>query len=590
MGLRRRRESSARAASAAADVIEKSLSIGKVEEPRVSAERWNWKWKKSHFVFALCLLGGCILLHVAAAGFGFCLYDDQHQIVHNQTLEWSLAPGYFVHDVWRFAQPLYRNFYRPVFLLWLLINWKLFAMNAVAWHLVQLLLHACVALLVWRLARHLLRDEFAAGVAGVVFAVHPAHVESAVWLSGSTEPLVAFFFLASFLAYLRSRGECTPDDFTKSGARVWWLLSGLLALPALFSKETALALPGLILLHAWWFSGDIKGESEVPAPAGSKVLHALTSVAPVLVASAIYFGMRIAVMQHLAVASNSLWRVLLTAPLDLVECLRLSLWPYPLALFYDLHLLSAPTPGFWLALVVVVAGAAATVWASRRQPVLRLVAAWWLLPLLPVLAGLMSFPAGDLLHDRYVYLSTVAVALLAGWAIARLPESPQRLLGVAVNRMVPLLVVTLAGALLTIAQTQVWHDPLSLFGHAVEVAPESVKARNLYANQLLKAGAMQPALELYAGTLRLDPDGWDTNFAYGVTLLSTNHLPEAEERLRHACEVDTTNALGYALLAETLRAEGRTAEARNALRYGLAHADSQQDMLKAKLAEMESQP
>jgi len=552
----------------------------------VSAERWN----KNHIVFALSLLVGCILLHIGSAGFGFCLYDDQHQIVHNQTLEWSQATGYFVHDVWRFAQPLYRNFYRPVFLLWLLINWKLFAMNAVAWHLVQLLLHALVAVLVWRLALHLLRDEFAAGVAGIVFAVHPAHVESAVWLSGSTEPLVAFFFLASFLAYLRGRRKSLPDASTKSRARLWWLLSGLLALPALFSKETALALPGLILMHAWWFGGDVEHESEAPLPVGAKILGVLSSAAPVLLATVIYFGMRLAVMRHLAVASNSLWRVLLTAPLDLVECLRLSLWPYPLALFYDLHLLSAPTPGFWLALVVVVAMVGVTLWASRREPVLRLVAAWWLLPLLPVLAGLISFPAGDLLHDRYVYLSTVAVALLAGWAIARLPESPQKVLGVAANRMVPLLVLTLAGALLTITQTQVWRDPLSLFGHAVEVAPESVKARNLYANQLLKAGALQPALELYAGTLRLDPDGWDTNFAYGVTLLSTGHLPDAEERLHHACEVDATNALGYALLAETLRAEGRPAEARNALRYGLAHADSQQELLKAKLAELEGQP
>ncbi len=548
------------------------------------------RWNKNHIVFALCLLAGCILLHVAAAGFGFCLYDDQHQIVHNQTLEWSQATGYFVHDVWRFAQPLYRNFYRPVFLLWLLINWKLFAMNAVAWHLVQLLLHASVAVLVWRLARHLLRDEFAAAVAGIVFAVHPAHVESAVWLSGSTEPLVAFFFLASFLAYLRGRRESSPEASTKSPARVWWMLSGLLALPALFSKETALALPALILLHAWRFGGDAERESETPPPVGPKVLAVLTSAAPVLLATVIYFGMRLAVMRHLAVASNSLGRVLLTAPLDLLECLRLSLWPYPLALFYDLHLLSAPTAGFWLALLVVAAVVGVTLWASRREPVLRMVAAWWLLPLLPVLAGLMSFPAGDLLHDRYVYLSTVGVALLAGWAIARLPQSPQKILGVAANRMVPLLAVTLAGALLTVTQTQVWHDPLSLFGHAVEVAPESVKARNLYANQLLKAGALQPALELYAGTLRLDPDGWDTNFAYGVTLLSTGHPSEAEERLRHACEVDATNALGYALLAETLRAEGRPAEARNALRYGLAHADSQQDLLKAKLAELDGQP
>jgi len=554
---------------------------------RVSAAHW----KKSHLVFALCLFVGCVLLHLRGAGFGFSLYDDQHQIVHNQTLEWSQAPGYFVHDVWRFAQPQYRNYYRPVFLLWLLVNWKLFAANAVAWHLAQLLLHAAVAVLVWSLARHLLKIEFAAAVAGVIFAVHPAHVESAVWLSGSTEPLVAFFFLASFLAYLRGRGDGVIRQSSGDGARWWWLLSGVLALPALFAKETALALPVLIVLHAWLFSED--GESaasEVQPQGAARISVALKSAMPVLVATVIYLAMRVTVMQHLAVASNSLWQVALTAPLDLVECLRLSLWPYPLALFYNLHLLTAPTAGFALALVVVLAVVALAVWAARRERLLGLVAAWWLLPLLPVLAGLLSFPAGDLVHDRYVYLSTIAVALLAGWAIARLPESPQKVLGVAANRMVPLLLLTAVGAVLTVQQTEVWRDGMTLFGHATEVSPENVRARNLYSNQLLKAGAAGPALEIYAGTLRLDPDGWETNFAYGVTLLSTGHLPEAEERLRHACEVDATNALGYVLLAETLRSEGHPTEARNALRYGLAHADSQQDLLRAKLAELEATP
>ncbi len=515
-------------------------------------------WKKSHIIFALCLLGATVLLHLRGAGFGFSLYDDQHQIVHNQTLEWSQAPGYFVHDVWRFAQPQYRNYYRPVFLLWLLVNWKLFA----------------------------------AAAAGVVFAVHPAHVESAVWLSGSTEPLVAFFFLASFLAYLRGCGEDVLSESAGGSARAWWLLSGVLALPALFAKETALALPVLILLHAWLFVGR---ETAVDSAAsrqshGAKFYGAVKSAAPVLAATAIYLVMRVMVMQHLAVASNSLWRAMLTAPLDLVECLRLSLWPYPLALFYNLHLLKAPTAGFVVALVVVLAVAALAVWAARLERLLGLVAAWWLLPLLPVLAGLLSFPEGDLVHDRYVYLSTIAVALLVGWAVAQLPESPQKVLGVAANRLIPLMLLAAVGAVLTVQQTEVWRDGMTLFGHAAEVSPESVRARNLYSNQLLKAGAVVPALEIYAGTLRLDPDGWGTNFAYGVTLLSTGHLPEAEERLRHACEVDATNTLGYVLLAEALRAEGHPNEARNALRYGLAHADGQRELLRAKLAELEAAP
>src|SRR5205085_1082795 len=96
-------------------------------------------------------------------------------------------------------------YYRPLFNLYLLVNYQLFHLNPAGWHLLLVLWHLLVTLLVYRLARRLLKDEGGALTAALIFGVHPVHIESVAWISGVTEPMLAVFFLGALLGYLRWR-------------------------------------------------------------------------------------------------------------------------------------------------------------------------------------------------------------------------------------------------------------------------------------------------------------------------------------------------------------------------------------------------
>ena len=65
------------------------------------------------------------------------MYDDEGQIVHDIFVQhWHFVPAYFVSHVWQYFVPhLPGNYYRPVFLIWLLLNFKLFGLHAAGWHL-----------------------------------------------------------------------------------------------------------------------------------------------------------------------------------------------------------------------------------------------------------------------------------------------------------------------------------------------------------------------------------------------------------------------------------------------------------------------
>jgi len=117
----------------------------------------------------LVFLAG-VALYVPTARYGFT-YDDV-PIIAGQPLLHSLAH-------WReiLALPWWKyDLYRPLTSLTLAADWSLSGGNPQLFHLNNALLHGLASLLVFLLAVDLL--PYGALVAGVVFAVHPVHVEA----------------------------------------------------------------------------------------------------------------------------------------------------------------------------------------------------------------------------------------------------------------------------------------------------------------------------------------------------------------------------------------------------------------------------
>jgi 4-amino-4-deoxy-L-arabinose transferase-like glycosyltransferase len=183
-----------------------------------------------------------VLPYLHTLGFAF-VFDDHGQIVGSPRVQsWSHLPGYFTGDVWRSPVGFPGNYYRPLFLLWFLVNYTVFDAWPPGWHLTSVLAHALASVLVWLTARRLAGPQ-AGLIAGVLFALHPVHVEAVAWVSGATEPLLAVCVLGSFWTYLRS---------LEPGASGLWRELSLLAYGlALLSKETAVVLPLLLAAHSW---------------------------------------------------------------------------------------------------------------------------------------------------------------------------------------------------------------------------------------------------------------------------------------------------------------------------------------------------
>src|SRR5437763_1902811 len=145
--------------------------------PKVTSSGMHPPTRQTWYLAALLLITA--LSYGATLRFGY-VYDDVLQIENNPRIKSvDYFPSYFTHQVWEHAKGQPQNLYRPLFMIWLWLNFLMFGVSPAGWHATTLLLHLVVVWMVHRLARRLLPDDpMAALIAAAVFALHPIHVEA----------------------------------------------------------------------------------------------------------------------------------------------------------------------------------------------------------------------------------------------------------------------------------------------------------------------------------------------------------------------------------------------------------------------------
>lgn len=489
------------------------------------------------------------------------ILDDGWAALDNP-LTWSLGrAGRIFRELYGFAgEPSVRGPYRPITTLSYAINYAVHGRFTPGYHAVNVALHAAASLLALALARRLAgvalpgREGRVALLAGLLFALHPAHVEAVATIFGRTEPLSACFALGALLLALDRRS-----------AR--WKLPGALALlvAGVLAKEVAIVTPALFLGLALALpraAGLAARPGLRDAPARRALLEAAGVAALLLAAFVPYLlgrgpALAVAPEARWFPAETPGWSVALTMSRVLAEYLRILAFPSFLggdfAYAARLPTLAGPTAGFALGTAAWLGALAVAALLLRPAPLAAAGIAWIFLPLLPVL---QIVPVGVLLAERLLYLPSVGFCLAAAAALgAFLPGAETKAAGAAgpAQRFAgqrAAAVASAAGlaaaALLagrTVARTLDWRTDVAYWSSELEKAPR------------------QPVV--------------NNNLA--VAHMARREYPQAVERLRVALEVQPRYWRSHVNLAISLAELGRPEEARRsfeaALRLGQGSAD-----------------
>ncbi|MGH9523235.1 MAG: tetratricopeptide repeat protein [Terriglobales bacterium] len=467
-------------------------------------------------------LTATFLVFLRTGAFAF-VYDDATEIVNNPGIHsWSNLAHVF-------TTPFLRTpYYRPLVLIWLRCCDALFGTHPAGWHMMSVLANVAVTALVYLVARKL-AGAWPALIAAALFGLHPVHIESVAWISAVVDPLYAGFFLAAFLAYLKS---------TESRRLQWTLVSCALYAAALLSKEPAIVFPAVVAAHALLFADK------------DRLRQAIRAVLPSVIVTAVYIVVRLAVVPpYLNPGSAiSIRTTLLTEPSILLLYVSKLFWPVGLSGFYDKPYVSTfSLAHFVLPLVALLLIAIALVVWARRSEHENLIAfsvAWFLLTLAPALNFRLLVP-GEFLHDRYLYLPSFAFCLLVGIALegwskrlsmepryARIPAA----IAVAVC-------VCFAG--LNLVQQGPWASDVALYSHGFVAAPNNNFVENNFARLLTDRGQFREAIPLYEQVLRRDPNFEQAHYNLGYTYYRFGDLAQARRELQRAVALNPLDSFAY---------------------------------------------
>lgn len=390
-------------------------------------------------------------LFLPTLGYDF-IGDDFVLIKDNPQIK-SLAngPRLFLSDfhIWQ-----YSNYYRPLIMVSFSWDYALYKENPRGYHLTNAIIHGLCSALVALLAWLLLQSPYAAVMAGALFALHPAHPEAVAFISSRTDLLATFFSLLALIA-IAKRTE-------KGWGPILW--APLFFFLALLSKETAVVvlIPMAILLYQ-------KNQAEQPKP-GTIILKLLPSALMTI----IYFFLRYLALGSWGMAKIELRRFY--SPLFLFELflrqLSLLLFP-PQRVQYLYNPLQKTYPAdfqFWFFGGLTIVFLAGVFYLVYRRPATAAFFALLLLPCLPALY--ISLYNDAITMERYLYLPSVGLALLAGWGFLQVP--PQRMKGAVVGLAVILAVYT--GAALW--RTPLWKNEVVLFEALKQKYPASPFVRS----------------------------------------------------------------------------------------------------------------
>ncbi|MGA2213962.1 MAG: tetratricopeptide repeat protein [Bryobacteraceae bacterium] len=487
---------------------------------KIHAPRLLLLWAVALAAYSNSFHGGIFFDNIAAL-----IEDPRIQSVTASNIRAILTEGY-----WHIAPD--SGLYRPAATLSYLLNYAVFdnGANPVGYHWVNFVLHGVNVSLVYALGISIFAAPALALALAALWGLHPLLTESVANIVGRADLLEAFGVLAGLLCYIRWSAA--------TGRRRRWWLAALAASQTigLFSKESALILPALLLVYDLAWSERPSWRARVPAYAAV----ALPIAAFTYVRIQLHLRTLSAVSHNLG-TSTGFWGARFRNLQIVGKSIRLFVWPDHLSPDYSFNAipkfdwrLSAWEDAQMLIVLAVCLGAVAFALRCRRawKPMFFFVI-FFFVTLAPTAAAV------GVMGERFLYVPTVG---LVGCLVATLdalgrrfssrwPFSPQM-------AWIALGVACLALAIRTHARNSDWQDELSLWSSAVRAVPGDARAHLNLGNALAKTpGRLPEAIAEFRTAARILPERAHEHYYLGRALAgmpdgAPDAVPEFQAALR----------------------------------------------------------
>src|SRR5260221_6340426 len=423
-------------------------------------------------LFIILLIALIAFLPALKAGF---VWDDKNYIQNNPELH-----SINLKEI--FSSYVLGN-YHPLTMLSLAIEYHFWGLNEAGYHIINVLLHLLNIILVFYTIFLLSNKTGVALIVALLFGIHPMHVESVAWASELKDLLYTFFFLASYILYLK---------YIKSNKNKFLFYALLLFMFSLLSKAMAVSLPLLLLLTDYFKGRKIN-------------IKILLEKLPFFIL-AVIFGV---VAIHAQKSSHAIQDIntftfpqrIIFASYSFITYLLKLLVPFHLSAYYPYPIRSGEhLPSQYYIYVLLFLGLIAFVIYSIRFSKKVLFGIGFFT--ITVFLGLQLLPVGDaIMADRYSYIPSIGIFYLAGEGVYWLRfKSLKGIVGILLTAF------TVFFSVQTYLRCRVWENGISLWDNVINQFQTIAAAYNNRGNVYFDQNKLDLASDDFKKSLSLNPD------------------------------------------------------------------------------------
>jgi len=530
------------------------------------------------------------VIYGQAMSFDFVNAGDDVYVYENA----SVLGGVSVESVrWAFTTAYFGN-YHPLTWIDHMLDVQWIGLAPGRHHAVNVLLHAMNGVLLFLLLRGWTGAIGRSAVVALLFAVHPLHVESVVWVSQRKEVLSTFFLLLGLGVY---------TQYVRGATWRRYLTLSLVFAAASLANPALIIFPALLLLLDYWPLNRFGKEGGVRRLVSEK--------SPLIAMAGTLAIITYVVMQQ---SNASLWGIPYATGVRITSAIETyavylgqTIWPANLVPFYP----RAGTMPLWFSLgiagAIIVSVTVVAIRSRATYPFILVGWGWYLISLFPnigIVDAELSARA-----DRYTYVPLIGIFIIGVWGVAAIAERRK-----IRDRIVVGFAVTTVGlfALMAYVQAGHWRNSESLWRYTVKVSPQNAFAFQNLGTLYLASGnldeseaALLQALEhsdgdrhthvalggraltslgavanlrgdfrqsakYYARATELLPGDARVHSNYGEALLASEQSDAAIAELRRAVELDPQLAAAWNSLAFALILQRNIEEALDAGSHAIA--------------------
>lgn len=506
---------------------------------------------KKFFCWQLLIFALPFIIYLASFGYDFSVGDDQNILLNNVYLrDWKFFPKFFTEN-FTAGSGSGSNFWRPFLLTGYSVIVHTVGLKPWPFHLFEIILHSFSGLLIFAIFLRLMKKKVNLAILALMalfWQALPIHAEELAGAAGTASPSYLFWMLFGIFAFL---------NFEQKKKIIWYALALAGFVLALFSKESAIIFPGLLLgAH---ILGVKTGAFAKVKLKGYLLRHlAFWLIALLYVISRLTFlnfNNSLNFYNEANIFTQNLNYRVFTLSTVLVHGLRIIFLPWGLhpekswPVFADFFSWQVAWPTLVLTVIVI-----AAILSRKKNPLFSFGIFWFFCCYFPM--SNIAAQINALVWDHWFYAPSLGIILSVAALLFLIKNNfYQKAVVIFLTAIVMLF------SFLAFRYASNWKNAETFYRLVLAYEPDSAKSWNNLAMSLKGPGAQEESIKYYQKAMEISDVYPQTHHNLANTYLGMGKLDLAEKEFLAAIQLDNRFYQAYMALGNLKLMQGNPKEA-----------------------------